>query len=67
MLGEQRLLLRAVRRCAAHVADQMHDSVAMGDVDVELVQRNAAEVLEVLLHLHRDIMPRQIMDEQLTV
>ena len=32
----------------------------MGDIDIELVERVAAEVLEVLLHLHFDIVPRQV-------
>jgi hypothetical protein len=59
--------LRFISAGAAHVANQMHDRVAMGDIDVELVEHIAAEVVEVLLHLHRDIMPRQIMDEQITV
>jgi hypothetical protein len=38
----------------------MNHGVAMRDVDVELVERVAAEVLEVLLHLHFDIVPREI-------
>ena len=67
MFGEQRSLLRFVRRGAAHVADEMHDGVAMGDVDVELVERVAAEVLEVLLHLHCDIVPREVMDELIAI
>ena len=31
-----------------------------GDIDVELVERVAAEVFEVLLHLHFDIVPREV-------
>ena len=45
----------------------MHHSVAIGDVDVELVERIAAEVLEVLLHLHRDIVTRQILDQEVKI
>ena len=67
MLGEQRLLLPFVRRRAAHLADEMHNRVAMGDIDVELVECVAAEVLEVLLHLYRDIVPREVMDELIAV
>ena len=54
------LLLAFVCGSAAHVAHEMHDRVAMGDVDVELVERVAAEVLEVLLYLNRDIVPTEI-------
>jgi hypothetical protein len=32
----------------------------MGDVDIELVERIAAEVSEILLHLHFDIVPREV-------
>ena len=67
MFREQRLLLRFVRQSAAHVAHEMHDGVAMGDVGIELVERIAAEVLEILLHLHRDIVTRQIMDQQIAI
>src|ERR1700733_5136368 len=45
----------------------MHHSVAIGDVDVKLVERIAAEVLEVLLHLHRDIVTRQILDQEVKI
>ena len=38
----------------------MHHGVAMGDIDIELVERVAAKVLEVLLYLHLDIVPRKI-------
>jgi len=67
MFGEQRLLLPLVRRRAAHVAHQMHNSVAVGDVDVELVERIAAEVLEVLLDLHRDVLPREVAVELIPI
>ena len=67
MLGDQRSLLPFVRRSSAHVAHEMHDRVAVGDVGVELVEHIAAKVLEVLLHLHRDVMPREIMDELIPV
>jgi diadenosine tetraphosphate (Ap4A) HIT family hydrolase len=32
--------------------------VAMRDIDIELIQRVAAEVFEILLHLHFHIVPR---------
>jgi hypothetical protein len=67
IFGEQRLLLPLIRRGATHFADEMHDRVAMGDVDVELVERIAAEILEVLLHLHGDIVPRQIAAQLIPV
>jgi hypothetical protein len=67
MFGEQPLLLPFVRHGAAHLADQMHDRVAMRDTGVELVQRIAAEVLEVFLHLHSDVLPREVMNEVIAV
>ena len=45
----------------------MHDAIAMGDVDVELVQRVAAKVDEVLLHLHFDVVPREVLAQQITI
>ena len=60
IFGEQRALLPLSRLGTGHVADKMHDGVAMGDVDIELVERVAAEVLEILLHLHFDIVPREV-------
>ena len=33
---------------------------ASGDIDIELVEHVTAEVLEVLLHLHFDILPREV-------
>ena len=57
MFGHQRALLAPVCGSAAHVAHEMHDRVAMADVDVELVERVAAEILEILLYLNRDIVP----------
>jgi hypothetical protein len=53
-------LLLFSRLGAGHVADEMHHGVAMGDVDIELVERVAAEVSEILLHLHFDIVPREV-------
>lgn len=49
------------------VADQMHHRVAMGDIDIELVQRPAAEVVEVLLYLHLDIVAPQIAAQQIAI
>jgi hypothetical protein len=36
-----------VRRRAAHVANEVHDGVAMSDVDIELVEGVAAKIFEV--------------------
>ncbi len=52
----QRLLTRSG---SSHVAGEMHHGVAIRDIDIELVERVAAKVLEVLLHLHFDIVPRE--------
>ena len=60
IFGEQRALLPLSRLGAAHVSDKMHHGVAMGDIDIELVERVAAEILEILLHLHFDIVPREV-------
>jgi hypothetical protein len=57
MFVEERLLLTQIGSRPRHVAHEVHDYVAMGDVDVELVERVIAEVLEMLLHLHGDVMP----------
>ena len=38
----------------------MHHGVAMGDIDVQLVECIAPEVLKILLHFHFDIVPRKI-------
>jgi hypothetical protein len=52
---------RSLRRIrAGDVADEMHHGVAIRDIDIELVERVAAKVLEVLLHLHFDIVPREV-------
>ena len=45
---------------AGHVAGEMHHRVAIGDVDVKRVERAAALVLEILLHLHFDIGTREV-------
>ena len=52
---------------AGHVADEMHHAVAMGDIDIKLVERVAAEVFEVLLHLHFDIVPRQVGSQLIAI
>jgi hypothetical protein len=61
MFGHERALLAHICGSAAHVADQMHDRVAMGDMDVKLVEGVAAEVLELLLDLNGDIVPIEIV------
>ena len=52
MFGDQGALLARVRSRPAHVANQVNHAVAFGDVGVELAERIAAQILEVLLHLH---------------
>jgi hypothetical protein len=37
----------------------MHHRIAMGDVNIKHVERIASEVLEILLHLPFDIVPRE--------
>src|SRR6516164_9522249 len=66
-LAKQRLLLPLARSRPGHLSHEVHHRVAMGDVDVELVERVAAETLEVLLNLHLDIMPRQVAAQLITV
>ena len=63
IFGDQRFLLACVRSGAAHLADEMDHRIAVGDIRVELVERVAAEVLEALLDLHRDVVPRQVAFE----
>ena len=45
----------------------MHDGVATRDVDVELIERVAAELLEVLLDFDLDIVTREIMPQRVAV
>jgi hypothetical protein len=45
----------------------VNDRVASGDVGVELVQRDRAEVLEVLLDLHLDIVAREVRAQSIAV
>jgi hypothetical protein len=60
----QRMLARIGTR---HVAGEMHHGVAVRDIDIELVERVAAEVLEVLLHLLFDIVPRQVRSQLIAI
>src|ERR1700688_2144797 len=48
IFGEQRALLPLSRLEAAHVSDEVHHGIAMGNVDIKLVERIAAEVPEIL-------------------
>ena len=45
----------------------MHDRAAMGDIDVELVERVAAEVLEILLDGDLDIVAAQFFGEEIPI
>ena len=60
MFGDQGALLPLVCSRPAHVANQVNHAVAFGDVGVELVERIAAEVLEVFLHLHRNVLSGEV-------
>ena len=52
---------------ASHVADEMHHGVTVLDIDIELVEHAAPEILEVLLHLHFDIVPRQARSQLIAI
>jgi hypothetical protein len=67
IFGEQRVQLSRARIGTGHAAHEMNHGVAIGDIDVELVERVAAEVLEILLHLHFDIVPREISAELIAI
>jgi hypothetical protein len=44
-----------------HAAGEVNHGIAMANIiDVELIERVATEVFEVLLHLHFDIVPCEI-------
>jgi hypothetical protein len=45
----------------------MHNRVTVLDVDIELVERVAAESLEIFLDFHLDIMPCQIGTQLIAV
>ena len=49
-----------VRVEAAHVSDQMDDRIAGADVEIELVERDAAVILEVLLDFDLDVVAREV-------
>ena len=52
VFGEQRALFAIHRISTRHAADEMNHRVVMGNIDIELIERIAAEVLKILLHLH---------------
>ena len=58
--ADERPLLRGGRSGAGHVADQVNHGVAIVDVRIELIERVAAEILEIILDFHRDVVPREI-------
>ena len=64
---QQRVDVALERRRAGHVADEMHDAVAMRDIDVEFIENAAPEVLEVLLDRHFDVVPREVGAEQIAI
>jgi|SRR6516162_1315414 len=59
----------AIAGCARAARDRRssHHGIAMGDIDIELVECFAAEVFEVLLYLHLDIVARKIAVQQIAV
>ena len=67
VFDQQRLDLRRAGRGPRHIADQMHDGVAMADIDVQLVQRVAAKALEVLLDFDLDVVALQVAREFVAV
>src|ERR1700674_686137 len=67
MFGDQGALLPLVCCRPAHVANQVNHTVAFGDVGVELVERIAAEILEVLLHLHRNVLSGEVAAELIPI
>jgi hypothetical protein len=67
MFGDQGALLPLVCSRPAHVANQVNQAVAFGDVGVELVERIAAEILEVLLHLHRNVLSGEVAAELIPI
>ena len=52
---------------AGHVAGEMHHGVTVRDIDIELLERVAADGYEVLLHLHFDIGPRQVRSQLIAI
>jgi hypothetical protein len=56
-----------LRRRAGHVADEMNHRVTGGDADIEFVEDAEAEILEVLLDLHFDIVAREVMAKLVAV
>ena len=46
---------------ACHIADEVNHGVAMRDIHVELIERIAAEILEILLNLHFHIVARKVV------
>jgi hypothetical protein len=67
IFGEQRAQPSLARISAGHIADEMHHGVAIGDIDSELIYRFITEVLEILIYLHLDIVPRQIAAQQIAI
>jgi hypothetical protein len=50
-----------------HFANEMNNRVTIRDKNVEPVQRAVAVVLEVFLHLHVHIVPREVGVEQVAI
>jgi hypothetical protein len=60
VFAEQRLLFPLTRGRPSHLPHEMHDRVAMRDIDIELVECVAAKRFEIFLSFYLDIMPCQI-------
>ena len=60
VFAEQRLLFPLAWGGPSHLPHEMHDRVAMRDIDIELVECVAAKPLEIFLNFYLDIVPCQI-------
>gem|GEM_PF-6368438 len=58
---------RRLRERAGHVADEVDDGVAAGDVGVQLVERLAAGWDEVFLHLHDDVVALEVVTQRVAM
>ena len=56
-----------VRIRARHSAYEMHDEVAAGDIKVELFERRQTVRLEVLLDLHLDVVPGEVVAQRIAI
>ena len=55
------------RHGPGYMSNEMHHGVAIADIDIELIKRAAPEVVKILLHLHFDIVPREIFAQPIAI